>query len=584
MHVKSVFMGVFKAILFTTLLLSGFQSQAQVDYTVLAYHDVVPTKTSLYGDAITTETLVNHFEWMLSKGYHPVSLQQILDHRAGKASLPPKAVLLSFDDGFTSFYTRVFPLLKQYQFPAVIALVGKFMETDKDSVQYTLDQKLPRKAFLTWNQVQEMQESGLVEVCSHSYGLHRELPSNRQGNFLPSATTFYYDSTKKRNETLAEYTNRILTDLVKSRNDLFQHTGRYPLAVVWPYGRYSDITNQLAAKAGFNTMLNLNSKPNLVGSKQLDINRFYITYNANTDALRDLLNQRTYQPVYRFLAPGIPILIGEDRDSAETLLSALVRQAALSRPNAIIIPLFYKPNDLSWHTYFPNAELPYRNVNMNRLIWQMQSRAGTDVFLLWDANRWTSILPTREKQMAFFGALGKQAPARGVVLKDSLLSQWIWQHHAELPGLSANFDRRNMRDFILDKTKDSAASSGLAALNIFEQFQADQKIFLQAQLAQSEWMKDSSFSKKLLATFNGVIFDLSHIPTKDLLVWLRHLELSPLWYGRMGVLLPPTSQRQRKKISRLMVAQKIIHWGYGIDDLNDIYKWELPINTAVTTN
>jgi inorganic triphosphatase YgiF len=164
-----------------------------------------------------------------------------------------------------------------------------------------------------------------------------------------------------------------------------------------------------------------------------------------------------------------------------------------------------------------------------------------------------------------------------------LLSQWIWQHHAELPGLSANFDRRNMRDFILDKAKDSAVGSGLAALNIFEQFQADQKVFLQAQLAHSEWMKDSSFSRKLLATFNGVIFDLSQTPTKDLLDWLRHLEMSPLWYGRMGVLLPPTSQRERKKISRLMVAQKIIHWGYGMDDLNDIYKWELPINTAVTT-
>ncbi|NBW63906.1 MAG: hypothetical protein EBR33_12480 [Synechococcaceae bacterium WB4_1_0192] len=44
----------------------------------------------------------------------------------GKQPLPRKAVLLTFDDGYLSLYTRVFPLLLAYRIPAVAALVGEW--------------------------------------------------------------------------------------------------------------------------------------------------------------------------------------------------------------------------------------------------------------------------------------------------------------------------------------------------------------------------------------------------------------------------------------------------------------------------
>ncbi|WP_252385833.1 polysaccharide deacetylase family protein, partial [Escherichia coli] len=51
-------------------------------------------------------------------GYQPVSIAQIREaHRGGKP-LPEKAVVLTFDDGYQSFYTRVFPILQAFQWPA----------------------------------------------------------------------------------------------------------------------------------------------------------------------------------------------------------------------------------------------------------------------------------------------------------------------------------------------------------------------------------------------------------------------------------------------------------------------------------
>ena len=87
--------------------------------------------------------------------------------------LPDKAILLTFDDGYESLYTRVFPLLKAYHYPAVAALVGSWMEDEPDGTVLYGDRKVPRSNFVSWDEAREMQASGLVEFASHGYDLHR---------------------------------------------------------------------------------------------------------------------------------------------------------------------------------------------------------------------------------------------------------------------------------------------------------------------------------------------------------------------------------------------------------------------------
>lgn len=122
--------------LLSALVLSGIMLPAVANTTdpafgVLCYHNVVDEsapqildtnydgltgeiKRQYYPQTITVNRLVEHFNWLKSNGYTPVSWQQILDARAGKAALPEKPVLLTFDDGYTSFYTQIYPLLKAY--------------------------------------------------------------------------------------------------------------------------------------------------------------------------------------------------------------------------------------------------------------------------------------------------------------------------------------------------------------------------------------------------------------------------------------------------------------------------------------
>ena len=94
-------------------------------FVTLTFHDVRDDVAKV-GDrdvyAISTKNLAQFFAWIQQEGWHPIRLQDVWEARQKKKSLPPKSVLLTFDDGALSSYTRVFPLLKQYDFPAVFAI------------------------------------------------------------------------------------------------------------------------------------------------------------------------------------------------------------------------------------------------------------------------------------------------------------------------------------------------------------------------------------------------------------------------------------------------------------------------------
>lgn len=92
---------------------------------------------------------------------------------------------LTFDDATYDFYHFVFPLLKEFKIRALLGVPVHYilesttlLATDRLSVPYSImmqenfyDKKAP---FCTWQELNEMVDSGLVEVASHSY-LHCNL-------------------------------------------------------------------------------------------------------------------------------------------------------------------------------------------------------------------------------------------------------------------------------------------------------------------------------------------------------------------------------------------------------------------------
>lgn len=94
-------------------------------FVTITFHDV-RDDVAREGDrdlyAISTKNLGRYFAWLKQEGWQTISLQDVWDARQKKKKLPKKSVLLTFDDGALSSYTRVFPLLKQYKYFAAFAI------------------------------------------------------------------------------------------------------------------------------------------------------------------------------------------------------------------------------------------------------------------------------------------------------------------------------------------------------------------------------------------------------------------------------------------------------------------------------
>jgi len=104
-------------------------------------------------------------------------------------------------------------------------------------------------------QLREMQDSGLVEVASHTYDLHRGILANPQGNQIPAVIIPGYDA--QHYETTDEYTARIRADLAHSAAEIRAKLGRAPRAIMWPYGGYNEVSNAIAASLGMSVSFTL---------------------------------------------------------------------------------------------------------------------------------------------------------------------------------------------------------------------------------------------------------------------------------------------------------------------------------------
>ena len=159
---------------------------------VLSYHDIrddVAAKGDPDAYAVSTQNFAAHLDWLSAHGYHPISLSQLVKASRGEAVLPSKPVLLTFDDGLRSVYSKVYPLLRAYDYPALVAVITDYVDMAPDrTIDYGY-RPFGRDDFLTWEQLREMKDSGLIELASHTDNQHHGVQSNPQGNSTPAVIT-----------------------------------------------------------------------------------------------------------------------------------------------------------------------------------------------------------------------------------------------------------------------------------------------------------------------------------------------------------------------------------------------------------
>jgi len=378
---RSIAMGL-RAVLLTVASLALWQASpvlaAGNTFITLNYHDIIPEEERVPPFdrvAVCQEHLESHFAWLKKSGYHVVSYQDIVNASKGGKALPEKAILLTFDDGYESFHSRVFPLLKKYHYSAVVALVGTWMESE------TAAERPQGKTLLSWAQVRELVNSGLVEVASHSYDLHHGIPSNPQGNEQAAATTHAFDADLRQYEDDEEYRQRISTAVAQSANFIWQHAGVRPRVMVWPFGEYNEWLLEASRDAGMPHTMALWDGLNTLADLRA-MHRLLIADDPNEKQFAAIVEGLRADRPLRVIHLDMDYIHDRDPEQTERNLGAVIERVRASGANTVYLQAYSDPDGdgNADALYFPNRHLPVKADLFNRVAWQLKTRAGVKVY------------------------------------------------------------------------------------------------------------------------------------------------------------------------------------------------------------
>lgn len=118
------------------------------DVLVLLYHSI--------GASTTSTSFYAHLAAMSAYRYSAITPDEFLDYRAGRASLPAKPVMLTFDGGYQTHYDVLLPMLLKAGYAATFFVVtDQIGETERVSKR------------MIWPEVAALRDQGMV-IGSHS--------------------------------------------------------------------------------------------------------------------------------------------------------------------------------------------------------------------------------------------------------------------------------------------------------------------------------------------------------------------------------------------------------------------------------
>lgn len=202
---------------------------------VIMYHDI--KKSSAGKDIINPSEFQSDLKYLKEHNYTSVTMKDVIDYVYEDKPLPENPIMLTFDDGYLTTYRYAYPLLQEYNTRIVLSIIGKstddFTRVGDDHLQY---------AHLTWPLLNEMMESGLVELQNHTYNLH----TTRAGRV---------GCKQKRGESISAYEAVLSEDVMKLQKEVAEMTGTAPTTFTIPYGEYNENTIEIIRKLGFQAAL-----------------------------------------------------------------------------------------------------------------------------------------------------------------------------------------------------------------------------------------------------------------------------------------------------------------------------------------
>jgi len=227
-----------------------------------------------------------HLAWFRDTGTRVMTLDEVADLVEAGRPLPARAVVLTIDDADRSVYTIAWPLLRKYGVRAHLFVPTGEMGTDWSSLDVC-----------TPDELREMADSGAILVESHTRNLHWKVrttagwePVFWHPERVPTTVDLAGRDALVARWTAAEprFAGRaerllggalgpVAVDLVESRLDVLEATGRAPRWLAWPYGFANGALDSLARSVGFRGTVSLRPAAFSAADSSLAVGRVALT-------------------------------------------------------------------------------------------------------------------------------------------------------------------------------------------------------------------------------------------------------------------------------------------------------------------
>jgi peptidoglycan/xylan/chitin deacetylase (PgdA/CDA1 family) len=156
-------------------------------------------------------------QYLADNDYSVISLQQSLDYLKGLSSLPDRAVLLTFDDGYRSVHDIAAPIMEEYGFSYVIFVNPALVGSNKN-------------LYLNWSQLNRLAKKGAA-IANHSLA-H---PSFLEWRELPED----------------DFQSKIYQQVIRAESIIAERTGHHFKVLAYPYGEFDLRTQKWVAANQF---------------------------------------------------------------------------------------------------------------------------------------------------------------------------------------------------------------------------------------------------------------------------------------------------------------------------------------------
>jgi len=208
---------------------------------VLMYHHVSPVDGMI---TVSTANFEHQLRWLRNHGYRSITCDEFAGHLGGRP-VPPRSVLITFDDGYLDNWVYAYPLMKRYGFNGVIFLVTSWIgdgavrphlgrnelpETPSHrDCEDRIGQGQADEVMLRWSEVEAMRADGVFEFHSHTH------------------THTRWDLGPEK----ADKNAHMARELALSRATLQERLGSVSPHFCWPQGYFDADYVNLAHEAGF---------------------------------------------------------------------------------------------------------------------------------------------------------------------------------------------------------------------------------------------------------------------------------------------------------------------------------------------